>query len=129
MEKSKNNNKIIIIIISLICLLAIGGMIYASVVLNKKEEDLNKYLVELNYKELKTKLDKKESFILVITRTDCSHCAVYKPKLKEVLKDNNIIAYEIATDKLSAKDKAKFNGKIIIKANVVDDGSISKAEV
>ncbi len=109
MEKSKKNNKIIIIIISLICLLAIGGMIYASVVLNKKEEDLNKYLVELNYKELKTKLDKKESFILVITRTDCSHCAVYKPKLKEVLKDNNIIAYEIATDKLSAKDKAKFN--------------------
>ena len=48
-------------------------------------------------------------FILVVTRTDCSHCAVYKPKLKQVLKDYNIIGYEIATDKLSTKDKSAFN--------------------
>ena len=46
---------------------------------------------------------------MVITRTDCSHCAVFKPKLKEVLSQNNIIAYEIATDKLSTNEKAEFN--------------------
>ncbi len=109
MEKNRKNNKIAIIIISIISILSIGGLIYASIVLNKKEQDLSKYLVELSYKELKNKLDKKDSFILVITRTDCSHCAVFKPKLKEVLSQNNIIAYEIATDKLSTNEKAEFN--------------------
>ena len=109
MKKTDKNNRVATIIISLICIISIGGLIYASVVLNKKEQDLSKYLVELSYKELKSKLNKKESFILVITRTDCSHCAVYKPKLKEILKDNNIIAYEIASDKLSTKEKAEFN--------------------
>ena len=109
MEKNRKNNKIEIIIISIISILSIGGLIYASIVLNKKEQDLSKYLVELSYKELKNKLDKKDSFILVITRTDCSHCAVFKPKLKEVLSQNNIIAYEIATDKLSTNEKAEFN--------------------
>ncbi len=109
MVKKEKNNNIAKYIMILICILSIGGLVYASIVLNKKEEDLSKYLVELSYKELSEKLDKKESFILVITRTDCSHCAVYKPKLKEVLRDNNIIAYEIATDKLSTKEKAAFN--------------------
>ena len=109
MEKNRKNNKIAIIIISIISILSIGGLIYASIVLNKKEQDLSKYLVELSYKELKNKIDKKDSFILVITRTDCSHCAVFKPKLKEVLSQNNIIAYEIATDKLSTNEKAEFN--------------------
>ena len=109
MEKNRKNNKIAIIIISIISILSIGGLIYASIILNKKEQDLSKYLVELSYKELKNKLDKKDSFILVITRTDCSHCAVFKPKLKEVLSQNNIIAYEIATDKLSTNEKAEFN--------------------
>ena len=109
MEKNRKNNKIAIIIISIISILSIGGLIYASIVLNKKEQDLSKYLVELSYKELKNKIDKKDSFILVITRTDCSHCAVFKPKLKEVLSQNNIIAYEIATYKLSTNDKAEFN--------------------
>ena len=109
MEKNRKNSKIAIIIISIISILSIGGLIYASIVLNKKEQDLSKYLVELSYKELKNKLDKKDSFILVITRTDCSHCAVFKPKLKEVLSQNNIIAYEIATDKLSTNEKAEFN--------------------
>ena len=109
MKKNKNNNKIVMIIIMIISILAIGGLVYASIVLNKQEEDLNKYLVELSYKELSKKLEKKESFILVVTRTDCSHCAVYKPKLKQVLKDYNIIGYEIAADKLSTKDKSAFN--------------------
>ena len=109
MEKNRKNSKIAIIIISIISILSIGGLIYASIILNKKEQDLSKYLVELSYKELKNKLDKKDSFILVITRTDCSHCAVFKPKLKEVLSQNNIIAYEIATDKLSTNEKAEFN--------------------
>lgn len=109
MEKSDKKNKIIKVLIIGISLLAIGGLVYASVVLGKKEADLSKYLVELSYKDLKKKINKKESFILVVTRTDCSHCAVYKPKLKEVLRDNDIIAYEIATDKLSAEEKANFN--------------------
>ncbi len=108
MEKNNNSKKMIIILIVVISLLSIGGLLYASIALNSEKKDADKYLKEIDYKELKEKVDKKESFILVVTRTDCSHCEAFKPKLKEVLKSNKIIAYEIPTDKLSEDDAKEF---------------------
>ncbi len=108
MEEKKKTSKIIGIIIILISIAAIGGLIYASSVLNKQKEDINKHLVELTYKEFQKKLDNKDSFLLVVTRTDCSHCEAFKPKLKEILKDKDIIGYELATDKLSKDDANSF---------------------
>ncbi len=102
------NNKILGIVLIVISFLAIGGLIYASIELNRREKELDNYLVEINFKKLEKKIKNKESFILVITRTDCSHCAAFKPKLKEVLSKYDITAYEIATDLLSTKEVAKF---------------------
>ena len=66
------------------------GLIYAGITLNKKNEKEDKSLISITYKELDEKLKNKESFILVISRTDCSHCASFKPKLKTILTDNKI---------------------------------------
>lgn len=102
-------NNIIKIIIGIIIILAIGGIVYAGIVLNKKNKELDSHLIELNYTELKEKIDNKDDFILVITKTDCSHCEAYKPRLKDVLAKYDINAYEIALDKLSDDEKKVFN--------------------
>ena len=108
MEKKEKSKSIIGIVVTLISILAIAGLIYAGITLNKKNEKEDKSLISITYKELEEKLNNKESFILVISRTDCSHCATFKPKFKSILTDNNIVAYEIATDTLSKKDDKNF---------------------
>lgn len=62
-------------------------------------------LKELSFTELKDKLANKESFILVISQSYCSHCMEYKPKLKEILEKNNIEAFYIEYDLLSDSEK------------------------
>lgn len=105
---------IFIIIGIVIVALAIAGLVYASTTLNKKNNDVDSHLVELNMSELQSKINNKETFILVISQTDCSHCAEYKPILKEVLAENNITAYEIDEKKLTKEE----NGQLKNIANI-----------
>lgn len=100
--------KIIILVSILVIALAIGGLVYASVTLNKKTEEMENHLIEISFTELQKKIDNKETFILVYTQESCSHCMMYKPTLKEVLYENNIYAYELQTNKLTKEEAAKL---------------------
>ena len=75
---------------------------------NKKDENEEEYLVQISLNELEEKVSNKESFILVITQTDCSHCKQYKPTLKEVLKEYKITAYEIDEQEFTAEEKGRL---------------------
>ena len=99
----------LIIGISAVIVFAIGAMIYAGIVLNSKEKNENKYLIELKIDELKEKINNKESFILLISQTTCSHCAEYKPKFKRVLSSNKVTAYYIEKDLLNKEDEGYLN--------------------
>lgn len=66
-------------------------------------------LIELSYNDIKEKIENKENFVLCVSRTTCSHCADYKPKLKEVAKENNINIYYIDVDKY---DEEEFSNLI-----------------
>ncbi len=99
-------SKIISIITIVIILLSVLGLVYAGIILNKKKTEEDNHLIELNFKDLQEKINNKETFILVITQTDCTHCAEYKPVLKEILVEYNIIAYEIDEHKLSKEENA-----------------------
>jgi len=101
--------KMAIIAVLIVALLAIGFMIYGAIVLKNKEKNLDKYLVELKINELQEKIDAKESFILVISQTTCSHCAEYKPRLKQILANNKIVAYYIEKDVLNDDETAQLN--------------------
>lgn len=105
---------IFIIIGIIVVAFAVIGLVYASTTLNKKNKDIDSHLVEISITELQEKVDNKESFILVISQTNCSHCAEYKPVLKEVLADYDIIAYEIDEKKLSTEE----NGQLKNIANI-----------
>ncbi len=65
---------------------------------------LNDNLVKLDYSELIKKIDNKEDFVLCISRTTCSHCDAYKPKLRKIANKYDIKIYD-------SNGLLVFNGK------------------
>ena len=92
-------------VIAAIVIAAIGGLIYAGVKINGDKKDLDKHLVEITVKELQEKIEKEETFILVITQTNCSHCEAFKPVLKDVFKEYDITGYELNTANIADEEK------------------------
>lgn len=84
----KMSNKNIIIIISFLVVLIISGLVFYFF-LNRGE------LIELTVNEVIEKIESKESFVLCMSSTECTHCSSYKPKLKRVSKKYNIDTYYI----------------------------------
>ncbi len=94
-EKAK---KRAIIIVS-ICLVLLIGALIADNLLSKS------YLIEIKYKDLVEKVENKETFILLISQTTCSHCMEYKPKVKKVANKYKVEVYYIEYDKFSDDEK------------------------
>ena len=70
---------------------------------NNKNESNN--LIEMNTKTLKEKINNKDSFILLITKEGCSHCAEYLPVFINVLEKYNLTAYKLDLADMSDSDK------------------------
>lgn len=95
------NKKNHIFIIAIIILIAIISILIINN-LNKGE------LIKLNYNEITKKIDNQEDFILVVSKSTCSHCATYKPKLKKIAKDYKIKIYYIDYDNESQENQDKL---------------------
>ena len=93
-----NVKKKVIILVS-ICLIVLIGCLIADRIMGKT------YLNEIKYKELIEKFENKESFVLLISQTDCTHCISYKPKLKEVANEHKLTIYYIDVDLLSDNEE------------------------
>lgn len=65
-------------------------------------------LYELDVNQVKEKIDNKESFILCISATYCSHCKEYKPKLEDISKEYRMDIYYIDFDKYSDEEQNLF---------------------
>lgn len=66
---------------------------------------------KLSYKSLNDKLDKKETFVLLLTdNTDSGN--TLKNTLKKVSKENNLKCFYLSTDKLSSSEKEELQSKI-----------------
>lgn len=93
---NKKNNIIlgiaIIIFIAIIALLVINNLKESKALLGEKLE-------EITYEQVQKKVEKKEDFVIVLSQTTCSHCASYKPILKEITKEKNITIYYLDYDK------------------------------
>ena len=100
----KDKKKKIIVIIASILVVA-GLIIYCFI------HSYDSNLIEINYNELKEKIDNKEDFVLCVSRTTCSHCQDYKPKLKKVGYKYKIDIYYINVDELKMfKNTVSFDG-------------------
>lgn len=100
------------IFIGIFVILIIIGLIVFYFLTNNSNDNF----IELNYNEFKEKVDNKDSFILCVSRTTCSHCNDYKPKLKEISKKYNIKIYYTEINEFSNseldyfKDNFGFDG-------------------
>ena len=65
-------------------------------------------LIQVNYKEVLQKVDNNDTFVLIVSQSTCSHCATYKPKIKEIAEEHGLDIYYIDYDKESKKDSEKF---------------------
>ena len=95
-----------ILILCSICLVILIGAIITDRYM------ANAYLKEISYNDAIKKIENKETFILLVSQTTCSHCKDYKPVFKKVLKDNKITAYYIEFDLLSDDEKKEFTKHI-----------------
>lgn len=68
-----------------------------------------KTYTEINYDNLKQKVENKEDFILFIGADSCSHCATYKTTLNSIIDEYNVDVYYIDIDKLSQSENSYLN--------------------
>lgn len=101
----KDKKKKIIVIIASILVVA-GLIIYCFI------HSYYSNLIEINYNELKEKIDNKEDFVLCVSRTTCSHCQDYKPKLKKVGYKYKIDIYYIDVDLLNDDELKMFKNTV-----------------
>ncbi len=90
--------KIGIIIVVLLLIIAIVSFIVL------KKNETNKNVTKLSIADLKEKIDKQDSFILVITQDSCSHCHAFIPVLNKIGSKYNINFYEVSQTNLSDED-------------------------
>ncbi len=71
---------------------------------------------EVSLSEFQTKLDNKDSFVIVMGSATCSACAEYKVTMEEVIKDKQVEIFYIDLNKLSQEEHAKVYSKYVIKS-------------
>lgn len=68
-------------------------------------------LNRVEYKDINKMINDKETFILLVTQDSCSHCEEYTPRFKNILKKNNITAYNLNITYIDEKDYNDFKNK------------------
>ena len=118
MSKRKN---LIIISISTILLIIILSIL---LIYNSK----GNYLERINYNKINEMITNKETFTLCISKTTCTHCQSFKPKLKEVANKYKIKIYYVDIDKESEKNQEKLTELLSLNGSTPTTIFIKKGE-
>lgn len=68
----------------------------------------NKYLESISFDKLNDLIESKESFVLEIYQDGCSHCTVFTPRFKSVLKEYEVNAKALNISNLTEKEYNEF---------------------
>ena len=71
-------------------------------------------LTNISFDKYVEKIEKEESFVLLIWRTGCSHCEEFEPKLKEVIGEYNIKVYSMDISEISDSEYEKLKNKTFV---------------
>lgn len=63
---------------------------------------------EIDFTTLKSKVDNKETFILEVVQTGCSHCEEFSPRFRSILSEYNLTGYSINLSNLTTEEKEKL---------------------
>jgi len=91
------------IIGGIVVILLVLGLFGLNKIMNK--EETQDKLIYISGNEFLEKLEKKDSFVAVVSQTGCSHCQEYLPILNSVLEDKNQVAYVINLTELAKEDE------------------------
>ena len=69
----------------------------------------SKVITDIDYSKLEEMINNKESFILEVVQTGCSHCEEFSPRFKAVLKTNDEEAYSLNLYNMTDDELKKFN--------------------
>ena len=97
--------KRVAIIVS-ICLVVLVGAFIVDAILGKN------YFTEIKYDNVIEKIDNEESFVLLISQTDCTHCISFKPKLEGVANKFKVDIYYIDVDLLNEKEYNELKARV-----------------
>lgn len=103
MKVKKSKNKIFIAIIIFILVLIGLGIYYF------KESHR---LEEINYDTFFKKWNSKDSFVLIVSRTECDFCKLYLPKVEDIAKEYKLKIYYINVDNLTSEESNSFSSYI-----------------
>lgn len=96
-KQNKINLIIVIIAAAIVC-----GLLYYHFK-NTNEETYSNIKI-LSIDELKEKVNQNDSFVLVISKDECSHCKAFLPVLNTVGKNYNLTFYDISQTNLSDEE-------------------------
>ena len=111
MKNIKKNWYLYLIILLVICF---GAFLVYKFAFSEEISDTK--LIDIKMTDLEAKIENKESFILVISQTGCSHCEQYLPELDRTLKEINLEANVLNITNLNTEEKitlskyANFSG-------------------
>lgn len=69
---------------------------------------------EINYEQLKQKLDNKDTFVLLLGSDTCSACASYETTMAKVMKDTKVEIFYVNLHSLSEEDYSKIYSKFVV---------------
>lgn len=74
----------------------------------------NPKYAEINYEQLKQKLDNKDTFVLLLGSDTCSACASYEKTMAKVMKDTKVGIFYVNLHNLSEEDYSKIYSKFVV---------------
>ena len=101
----KKKNKTIWMIIITIIIVSIVTVLTYNII--KKD-----YFTKLNYEEFFNKWENDDTFVLVISKTECPYCQMYIPKIKKISEEYKINTYYVETDTFTAEESSAFSNLI-----------------
>lgn len=81
---------------------------------NTKVSENLKEPIELSFEEYEQKINNKDSFVLLMWQTGCSHCEDFEPILNKVISYYHLEVYSINLAELSDEEYSKISNKTFV---------------
>ncbi len=107
--------KIILMLTSLFLITGCGNnSVFKNYEVVNKSSEKHTTTIELTYDEYETKIKNKDSFVLLMWQTGCSHCISFEPTLNKIISYYNLEIYSINLANITDDEYSKIENKTYI---------------
>lgn len=106
--------KIILILTSLLLITGCSNSTFKKYDVVNKNSEKHTTTIELTYEEYENKIKNKDSFVLLMWQTGCSHCISFEPTLNKIITYYNLEIYSINLADVTDEEYSKIENKTFI---------------